>query len=135
MLCDTGPIVAMLVQSDPSHARCLTLIQSLAKEPLMTTWACLTESMHLLKRAGGWFAQEKLWRLLELGKLEVHQIPASMHPRLFQLMRKYHDAPMDVADATLVAAAEDLNERRVFTLDSHFHIYLINDQTPFDVFQ
>ena len=38
-------------------------------------------------------------------------------------MRQYHDAPMDLADASLVVAAERLNLRRIFTLDSHFRAY------------
>jgi predicted nucleic acid-binding protein len=32
-------------------------------------------------------------------------------------MRKYRDVPMDYADATLVALAEELDTRKVFTLD------------------
>ncbi len=43
------------------------------------------------------------------------------------LMDKYRDLPMDLADASLVAAAEALGSRSVFTLDRHFHAYrLIN---------
>jgi uncharacterized protein len=32
-------------------------------------------------------------------------------------MRKYHDVPMDFADASLVALAEELGTPNVFTLD------------------
>ena len=32
------------------------------------------------------------------------------------LMEKYHDTPMDLADASLVTAAEGLGTRRVFTI-------------------
>jgi predicted nucleic acid-binding protein len=132
MLCDTGPIVAFLVNSDPDHARCSEFIQGL-NEPLLTTWACLTESMHIVNRAGGWPAQERLWQLMEIGNLKIQQLAQQTHPRLLQLMRKYNDAPMDIADATLVVVAEELNERRIITLDSHFRTYLIHDRFPFDV--
>jgi len=39
------------------------------------------------------------------------------------LMRDYADTPMDLADASLVAAAETLRQRRVFTVDKHFYVY------------
>ena len=50
-----------------------------------------------------------------------------------ELMEKYRDTPMDLADATLVAAAETLNITRIFTLDSDFQVYRINGRTPFEI--
>ena len=49
------------------------------------------------------------------------------------LMEKYEDTPMDLADASLVAAAETLGLKRIFTLDSDFYVYRINDKDAFDV--
>lgn len=89
--------------------------------------------MHLLHRAGGWTAQEQLWGLLESGVILIHQLSPTANQRLAQLMRKYRDAPMDFADATLVATAEELSLRRIFTLDSHFRTYLIHDHLSFDI--
>jgi predicted nucleic acid-binding protein len=41
-----------------------------------------------------------------------------------RLMKKYHDLPMDLADATLVAVAEAENISTIFTLDhKDFRIY------------
>jgi len=41
-----------------------------------------------------------------------------------ELMRKYQDLPMDLADAALVRVAEREKLRRVFTLDQRdFQIY------------
>ena len=37
--------------------------------------------------------------------------------RAFQLMHQYSDHPMDLADASLLAAKESLRTKRVFTLD------------------
>jgi len=37
--------------------------------------------------------------------------------RSFELMEQFADHPMDLADASLVAAAEALNTRKVFTID------------------
>jgi predicted nucleic acid-binding protein len=38
-------------------------------------------------------------------------------PRAFELMEMYADHPMDLADASLIVAAETLGTRKVFTVD------------------
>ena len=49
------------------------------------------------------------------------------------LVRQYSDAPMDLADASLVSAAEQLEVRRIFTIDAHFHAYRIQGKDAFQV--
>lgn len=49
------------------------------------------------------------------------------------LMQKYRDRPMDLADASLVAAAEALNPKTIFTLDSDFYVYRFRDTDTFQV--
>lgn len=43
------------------------------------------------------------------------------------LINKYRDIPMDLADASLLAAAEGQRLQRIFTLDSDFYIYRLAD--------
>ena len=50
-----------------------------------------------------------------------------------QLMEQYRDTPMDLANASLVATAEVLTLRRIFTLDSDFYVYRINNTGVFEV--
>jgi hypothetical protein len=46
--------------------------------------------------------------------------------RAFELMERYADHPMDLADASLVVAAESLGTRRLFTIDRRdFEVYRI----------
>jgi len=46
--------------------------------------------------------------------------------RAFERMRRYASVPMDLADASLVVAAETLQARRIFTLDrKDFAIYRV----------
>jgi len=53
-------------------------------------------------------------------------------PRLRELMTKYQDLPMDLADAALVHVAERDGHRRIFTLDEHdFAIYRITGRERF----
>jgi len=49
------------------------------------------------------------------------------------LMELYCDRPMDLADASLVAAAEARGDRRIFTIDSDFYIYQRHGREPFEV--
>ena len=50
-----------------------------------------------------------------------------------ELMEKYQDTPMDLADASLVAVAEDLSMRRVFTIDTDFYIYRLSDGSTLEI--
>jgi predicted nucleic acid-binding protein len=43
--------------------------------------------------------------------------------RAAELMRRYQDRPMDLADATLVAMAEHRNDYLIFSLDARFRSY------------
>lgn len=71
-----------------------------------------------------WKAQDALWELLDTGALRLMLLDASDAPRMRELMSKYRDLPMDLADAALVRVAERERIRRVFTLDRRdFQVY------------
>lgn len=40
---------------------------------------------------------------------------------------------MDMADASLVAIAESLSERQVFTFDTDFYIYRLTDDSALEI--
>jgi predicted nucleic acid-binding protein len=48
-------------------------------------------------------------------------------------MAKYADLPMDLADATMVALAEQRRERRIFTLDDDFRVYRLHGRQHFEI--
>jgi uncharacterized protein len=100
---------------------------------MVTTWPVLTEAMYLLGDAGGWPAQRTLWAMLERGALELAELKTSEIARARGLMEKYRDAPMDIADATLVAVAETRGLKRIFTLDSDFGVYRFRGRDAFDL--
>lgn len=49
------------------------------------------------------------------------------------LMEQYRNVPMDLADASLVAVAESLNTKQVFTIDGDFRICRTHNNGPFGV--
>ena len=121
MLVDTGPLVALLSRDDARYRRCRAVFRSL-REPPLTVWPVLTEAMHLLRDS--WGGQDRLFGLLEAGSVEIAPLGPGDVSRMRQLMQKYHDLPMDFADAALVTVAEREGITRVFTLDRRdFEVY------------
>jgi predicted nucleic acid-binding protein len=126
--------VAILDRGQGSiHETCVAILPAL-DPPLVTTWPCFTEAMHFLGRARGWSGRQSLWRLVEEGVLRIHEPRPQEIPRMMALMEKYDDLPMDLADSSIVVAAESLGVNRVFTLDSDFTVYRINGTQAFEVF-
>ncbi len=133
-LCDTGPLVALIDRAQGRlHKRCQEAL-SMLSGPLFTTWPCFTEAMFLLGRERGWSGQEALWRYIKKNALVIHPSTEDEITRMQALMEQYKDTPMDLADASLVALAEALAVRRIFTLDSDFHVYRIHGKDAFEVF-
>lgn len=79
--------------------------------------------MYLALHRGGWMMQNHLGQFLLENLLNVYDIQESDHSRLLILMEQYCDRPMDLADATLVLAAEKTGYRQILTLDSDFFCF------------
>jgi uncharacterized protein len=92
------------------------------RRPLCTVWPVITEAMYLLDFS--WRAQDAVWDMLEEGRVSLFSLDTADVRRMRELMRKYRDLPMDMADAALVAVAEREGITRVFTLDRRdFEVY------------
>lgn len=63
----------------------------------------------------------------------LHELTVAEMNRMAELMNKYRDKPMDLADASIVAAVERLGTRRVFILDGDFHVYRLADRSSFEM--
>jgi predicted nucleic acid-binding protein len=89
--------------------------------------------MYLLYRAGKHPAQDELWRYLDGDIINVHSHTRAETARMRDLMARYRNMPMDLADASLVAASEALLQEVVFSLDSDFYVYRKADGGTFTV--
>lgn len=132
MLCDTSPLVALVSRRDPAHPRCLDAISGIPG-PLVTTMPCRTEAMHVIYRYDGWPGRKAIWEFVRNGFLVIRRHDDGELTRMEVLMERYQDRPMDMADASLVAAAETLNQRTIFTLDSDFYVYRFRDTGSFQI--
>lgn len=120
---DTGPLVALFDPKDGQHSRCRMTLRAI-RELIGTTTPVLTEAFHMLGPAS--LGADRLREFIEKGGLSVWFLQRPALTRAFELMERYADHPMDLADASLVVAAESLGTRRVFTIDRNdFETYRV----------
>jgi predicted nucleic acid-binding protein len=123
ILTDAGPLVAILDAGEQYHLACVECSRRLAG-PMITTWPAFSEAMFLLTDVGGDRAQQALWQLVKQKSVVIASQDDAAMDRMQVLMQTYHDLPMDLADASLVALAEERGLREIFTLDRRdFQIY------------
>ena len=126
-------MVALVDRDDPYHAPCVAALDRLPPDDFVTTWPCFNEAMYLLRKRRGYVAQQDLWDYVLEGVIRLHQPAVDEWERVRMLMHTYRDAPMDFADASLVAAGEHLRLNRVFTTDRHFYAYRLQGRDAFEV--
>jgi predicted nucleic acid-binding protein len=118
--------VALVDADDQHHAKCVTTLRDL-EEPLATVWPPLTEAMYLLADLPK--GQQALWEMVERGALQLLLLYTADVPRIRELMRKYADRPMDMADAALLSVAEREGIRKIFTIDrKDFSVYRLHNR-------
>jgi predicted nucleic acid-binding protein len=114
ILVDTGPFVALFDPKDSLHKQCKATLRTI-RDPLLTTIPVLTEVFHLLSPAS--LGSARLREFLLRGGVAVWFLDQAWTERALSLMDRYSDHPMDLADASLIVAAEALQTRKIFTLD------------------
>jgi predicted nucleic acid-binding protein len=123
ILVDTGPLVALFDPRDDQHERCVGALKTIS-EPIRTTVPVLTEAFQMLGPSS--IGSDRLREFVVTGGLLVCWFDHSALSRAFELMETYMDHPMDLADASLIVAAETLVTRKIFTIDrSDFETYRI----------
>jgi uncharacterized protein len=132
LLIDTGPLLAAFNQRDQHHAFAVGIMRQ-HNQPFVTSMAVMTEIMYLARARLGSHVQEKLLVMIERGDILVEHTTPNDFARIAKLMHKYQDMPMDFADATLVALAERLGTKRIFTIDSDFLLYRWQDKYAFEL--
>jgi predicted nucleic acid-binding protein len=129
LLLDTGAFVALVDRSEARHADCVAALEGWTG-PIVTTEAVLTETLYLV--GPRWVAQRVCFEFFARGAFLLAPSSQQSLRRVAALMEKYRDVPMDFADATLVALAEDLDSAQVFTLDRRgFSVFRLKGRKPF----
>jgi uncharacterized protein len=120
VLLDTGVVVALLDRSERLHEACAKAVQEI-EAPLITCEAVITESCYLLRNLAG--ASELVVENIAAG---IFQIPLQLSREaagVKQILRKYRDRKIDLADACLIRLADEFGTADILTLDGDFAIY------------
>jgi len=120
VIVDAGPLVAYLSNNDQDHKWVEEKFGQF-RLPLQTCDAVLSEACFLLQ--GTHCGTRQLLAMIERGLVEPNFDLRAEFAAVAELMRRYENVPMSVADACLVRMSELHREAVVFTLDSDFRVY------------
>jgi predicted nucleic acid-binding protein len=114
VLIDTGPIVAMLLDSDEHHKACVEQLRHI-RGPLLTCWPVITEAAWLLRAY-----PEAIRRLLASFRsrpFEIAPLDEADLPGIAAILARYQSLGLQLADASLVHLANREGIDLMFTLD------------------
>lgn len=132
IIVDTGFFFALANADDSYHDRATRTLETI-NEPLITTYPVITETCYLLLTTGGNIAQCRFLSNLYRGTFDVFSLQRQHIARMVELMEKYADLLMDLADASLVVLAEHLKHGRILTVDRRdFNVYRWNNKYSFE---
>lgn len=120
LLLDTGVLVALLSKADDCHQWATTTVTTV-NQPLLTCEAVITETCFLLQRDSR--SQQAVLSLLNKGALQIGFCLSDEVKAIEELITRYENVPMSLADACLVRMAELYPKSTILTLDSDFRIY------------
>ena len=114
VLVDTGPIVAILSESDEHHEACVEQLQRI-KVPLLTCWPVITEAAWLLRAYP--LAVERLLSSFNGRPFDLAPLNEADLSGIAFILAKYKSLGIQIADAALVHLANREGIENIFTLD------------------
>jgi uncharacterized protein len=123
VILDTGPLVAFLNRRDTHHRWAREIFETVAV-PARTCESVISEACFRLRAVNG--GPQSVLELVRDGLVSVAFHLSQEVPRIEQLMRKYADVPISLADGCLVRMSEQDLRATVLTVDSDFHRYRRN---------
>lgn len=131
IIADTGFFFALANAKDRYHVAASLAAQRI-QEPLICTWPVLTETCQLLVSRLGVHAELAFIQGIRNSGLRIFPLEAKHLERAGDLMAKYRDLPMDLADASLVILAQELGSGRILSTDRRdFRTYRWKNRKPF----
>jgi predicted nucleic acid-binding protein len=128
VLLDTGVIVALLDRNESAHQACADAVQQV-QAPLLTCEAVIAESCYLLRNLAG--ASEAVIENIAAGMFQLAFQLSREATSVKQVLRKYRDRKIDLADACLIRLADVFETGDILTLDRDFTIYRWGRNKPF----
>ena len=120
ILLDTSGLLAALDESQRHHGECATALRE-GTRPLLLSPFVLAELDYLLMRRIGHSAQNALLEEVARGAYRLEPFDANDVARAKEVLEKYADLDVGLADASLVVLAERHGVAEILTLDQrHF---------------
>jgi predicted nucleic acid-binding protein len=119
-LIDAGPIIALFDRDDTYHAKTVNFIKNFEGR-LYTSCPVITEVSHMLNFNVN--VQTDFLKWISSNVINIIEISEHGLERIIELLIKYSDLPMDLADGSLLWIAEEYNIHNIITIDSDYYIY------------
>ncbi len=131
IIVDTGAWVGLANRRDRYHEPCRRFFLA-NREPLITTFPVLVETVHLLFQRVGVELTLAWLETIRQQDIRFFSLASAHLPRIAALMRQYRNLPMDLADASLVLLAEETGTGRIVSTDQRdFNSYRWKNRKPF----
>jgi predicted nucleic acid-binding protein len=115
LIVDTGLLLAVADARDAAHERAVEVFR--LREPKIVTGPVVVECDYMILRRMGVDAELRFLAALDGPTLVVEEVRSEDRARAMALIGQYRDARLGYVDATTVAIAERLRERRIATFD------------------
>ena len=122
---DAGPMIALFDRNDKFHNQVKEFISGYEGN-LVSTWPVITETTHMLDFSFSAQIDFMIW--IWRGAIKIFDLRRNHLERIATFSKKYSDVPMDLADASLMVAAEDEKINQIISLDSDFFVYRTIDK-------
>src|SRR4051812_11588308 len=118
LVADAGFLAALWTPRDQHHDWAVATARAYPP-PWTACEAVLSETAHLMFSAG----RATLRQAIARGAFHIAPVLAEEHGPVVELLTKYADVPMSVADGCIVRLTELLPDPLVLTTDSDFTVY------------
>ena len=133
ILLDTSGLLSALFMDQQHHAACGRILLD-AEPPRILSPFVLAEADYLVHKFGGAKAEELLLEEVARGVFELAMFTASDVEEAREIVMKYRDLALGLADASLVVLARHYDCRDILTLDlRHFRALRVSGRRGFRI--
>lgn len=120
ILVDTGFWLALNNNNDKHHKKALNWLidKQNVDYRFATTWIVMCESFFLIKNLVNYNKAVELFVSYSQSEFDIYGLGKDDSMRVLELMNKYKDLDIDLADISLVILAEELNTGAILTVDA-----------------
>ncbi|MEH2191695.1 MAG: PIN domain-containing protein [Nostoc sp.] len=130
VLLDTGPLVAFINNRENSHDWAVNEWKKV-EPPFLTCEVVISEACFLLRDFYG--GEDTVMSLLDAGLIQIPFCLSDEIKMVRELLKRYQNVPMSLADACLVRMSELILGSCLLTLDSDFRVYRKNKNEMIDL--